>query len=301
MKELTKLILIALAMTAGVMTSCSNDDAVENTGKEEKVAVQFSSKISVASRAAGTTWTAGDRIGIFMNEAGQSLSEANIRENALNIAYVTAAGDGKFAPVDEAQTIYFPIHGTVDFYAYYPQQTVTDCKLALNVADQSNQEAIDLMYSKVTGKDKEQPAVTLSFAHQLSNIILDVQPGDGLTAADLAGLTVKVKSQCTTATYDLATGEKSNDGDVADVAMKSVTAGSRYEAILLPSGANSCVIEFDLNNGHDAPFVWTMPTTLEAGMQYHYTKVKLSRTAAEVEGIIQPWAETTDDNENVAM
>ena len=60
------------------------------------------------------------------------------------------------------------------------------------------------------------------------------------------------------------------------------------------------VLEFDLNNGYDAPFVWTMPVKLKGGSKYHYTKVKLSRTAAEVFGTIEPWNEVKDDNEHVA-
>lgn len=296
MKTRTK--FLTLALLSGMLFSCSNDDSNENT-QNKQVAVRFSSSISVGTRAAGTTWTAGDCIGIFMTNANAALADANISENVSNIAYVTT-GDGKFTPAQGAKTIYFPINGAVDFYAYYPHQAVSACQLSLNVADQGNQESIDLMYATAKGKDKTQPNVTLNFAHQLSNIVLDVQPGEGLTAADLANLTITVKAQNTTAIYNLADGTISSAATLADIAMKTVTAGSRYEAILLPTAAESRQLEFNLNNGHDAPFRWTMQTTLDAGTKYHYTKVKLSRTAAEVEGTILPWTETTDDSENEA-
>ncbi|MGN0217605.1 MAG: fimbrillin family protein [Bacteroidaceae bacterium] len=298
-----------LALLSGMLFSCSSssnedptENPIENPGNNPggRVAVQFSSSISVDTRAAGTTWTAGDCIGIFMTRAGAALADDGISEGVNNIAYTTTAGDGRFAPAQGAGTIYFPINGAVDFYAYYPQQAFAGYQLSLNVADQTDQEAIDLMYATAPNKDKTQPGVMLGFAHQLSNLVLDVQPGDGLTAADLSALTVTVKGQHTTATYNLADGTIANAASPADVAMKAVTAGSRYEAILLPTAGESRELEFNLNNGHDAPFRWTMQGTLDGGMKYHYTKVKLSRTAAEVEGAILPWAETTDDSENEA-
>lgn len=289
-----------LALLSGALFSCSSNDDTTGNPDKGRVAVQFSSRISIGTRAAGTTWTAGDCIGIFMTQAGAALTDEHISEGVSNTAYTTTTGDGKFTPAQGAETIYFPIDGTVDFYAYYPQQTVNAYQLSLNVADQTNQEAIDLMYATATGKDKTQPSVMLNFAHQLSNLVLDVQPGEGLTTADLANLTVTVKGQNTTATYNLADGTFANAASAADVEMKTVSAGSRYEAILLPTAAESRELEFNLHNGHDAPFRWTMQTTLDAGTQYHYTKVKLSRTAAEVEGTILPWTETTDDTENEA-
>lgn len=57
----------------------------------------------------------------------------------------------------------------------------------------------------------------------------------------------------------------------------------------------------DLNNGYDAPFVWTMPAKLEGGNRYHYTVVKLSRSAVEISGTIKPWTEAGDNNEHVAQ
>ncbi len=82
--------------------------------------------------------------------------------------------------------------------------------------------------------------------------------------------------------------------------MKTTEAGKHYEAILLPTEEENRVIEFDLNNGYDAPFVWTMPGKLVGGNRYHYTVVKLSRSAVEISGTIESWTEAGDNNEHVA-
>ena len=290
--------LFALALLAGAMTSCSSDDATPATHNDQ-VAVLFNGGINVTTRAVDTKWTANDKIGIFMTKAGETLAAANISEGVDNVAYQTD-GSNAFSPVSGGKTIYFPIDGNVDFYSYYPQTTVSDYKVALNVADQTNQEAIDFMYATQKGCNKTVPQVTLSFNHQLANLILDVQPGDGLQHEDLANLTIKVKDQNTTATYNLADGTLSDAGTPADITMRTTRAGKKYEAILLPTTETSRVLEFDLNNGHDAPFVWTMPTKLEAGSKYHYTTVKISRTGVQASGTIEAWTEVKDDDVHIA-
>ena len=111
---------------------------------------------------------------------------------------------------------------------------------------------------------------------------LNVQPGNGLTQEDLKNMTVKVKGQNTKATFNLADGTISGEGNPADIMMKTTDADKQYEVILFPTEEATRVIEFDLNNGYDAPFVWTMPVKLEGGKRYHYTLVKLSRSAVDL-------------------
>lgn len=292
--------LLSVAFMASAMVSCSTDD-VTPSAQGEKVMAQFNGSISVNTRAAGDAWTAGDQIGIFMTTTGKALAADNISEGVDNVAYETVKGESTFSPIKDGKTVYFPIDGNVDFYAYYPYSEVTDYKVAINVADQTDQEAIDLMYVTKKNCNKATPKVELLFNHQLSNLVLDIQPGDGLTQDALSQLTVTVKGQNTTATFNLADGTISDVGTPADIVLNPTVAGKKYEAILLPTDVASREIVFNLNNGHDAPFVWAMPTKLEAGSKYHYTTVKLSRTAAEVTGTIQPWNEQGDDQEHIAM
>lgn len=186
------------------------------------------------------------------------------------------------------------------FYSYYPQTTVSDYKVALNVADQTSQEAIDFMYAQTKGCHKSIPQVELKFNHMLSNLVLNVQPGNGLTEDDLNKLKVTIKDQNTTATFNLADGLISGEGNPANIQMKAVQVGKKYEAILLPTKSTTREIEFDLDNGHDAPFVWKMDSELKGGNMYNYTTVKLTRTDVELTGTIKPWNEVKNDNENIA-
>ena len=297
MKKMTK--FFTLALLAGAMVSCSTEDTAPST-QNDKVAVQFTGGISVNTRAAGLAWAEGDRIGIFMTGTKQPLSADAIKEGVDNVCYQTNGSIG-FSPVSGGKTVFFPIDGDVDFYSYYPQTTVNDYKVALDVTDQGKQEAIDFMYAKTEGCNKATPQVFLKFYHKLSNLVLEVQPGNGLTQEDLKKMTVTVKGQNTKATFNLADGTISGEGNPTDIKMKTTQAGKLYEAILLPTEEASRVIEFDLNNGYDAPFVWTMPAKLEGGNRYHYTVVKLSRSAVDISGNIEPWIKAGDDNEHIAQ
>ena len=296
MKKMTK--FFALALLAGAMVSCSTEDTAPST-QNDKVAVQFTGGINVSTRAAGVAWTDGDRIGIFMTETNQPLSANAIQEGVDNVCYQTNGGKS-FSPISGEKTIYFPIDGNVDFYSYYPQTTVNEYKVALNVADQTSQEAIDFMYAKTTGCNKANPQVELKFNHMLSKLILNVQPGNGLTQDDLNKLKVTIKDQNTTATFNLADGVISGEGNPTNIQMKAVQVGKKYEAILLPTKSTTREIEFDLDNGHDAPFVWKMDSELKGGNMYNYTTVKLTRTSVELSGTIKPWNEVKIDNENIA-
>lgn len=288
----------ALALLAGVMVSCNNENSP--MAQDEKVAVQFTGGINVSTRAAGVAWADGDKIGIFITAAKETLSANSIKEGVDNVAYETNGGIS-FSPISGGKTIYYPIDGDVDFYAYYPQTTVNDYKVALNVADQSKQEAIDFMYAKTTGCNKAIPQVELKFSHQLSWLVLNVQAGNGLTEDDLENLKVTIEDQNTTATFNLVDGTISDEGNPNNITMKTVEAGKVYEAILLPTTSKTRKIVFDLNTGYDAPFVWTMESDLKGGNRYNYTTVKLTRTSVDIMGTIESWNEVKNINENVAL
>ena len=68
----------ALALLASVMVSCNNENSP--MAQDEKVAVQFTGDINVSTRAAGVAWADGDKIGIFMTAAKETLSANSIKE-----------------------------------------------------------------------------------------------------------------------------------------------------------------------------------------------------------------------------
>lgn len=289
------LILATVALALAACSDNENEPADRTDG--QPVPVEFRASVGVTeTRAVDQAWSAADAIGIFMVKAGQTFLPEQISEGAENIRYVVdAAAAGTFKP--GGTTIYYPMDNSeVDFYAYSPQgsvtkeETATNYLYAVNVATQNDQEALDLLYSSdVKGKKKTDKAITLGFKHQLCKVILTVEPGTGVSAGEMSGLTVKVNAQNTTAHFDLTAGAlKTDAANSADITLFKRADAYIYEAILLPDAATDRTFEFDLNNGRDVPFIWNMGKALTAGSKYTYT-VKLNRSGAEVSGQIGPW------------
>lgn len=294
---------LILATAALALAACSNHENEPADLTDGRVPVEFRASVGVTeTRAVDQAWSATDAIGIFMVGAGKPLLPANISEGADNIRYVVdATATGAFKP--DGATIYYPMDGSgVDFYAYCPQGSVTQAETApeeatpanylyaINVAAQGDQEALDLLYSNnVKGKKKTDKTAALTFKHQLCKVILTVEPGAGVAAGDMSGLTVKVNGQNTTATFDLSAGAlKADAANAADITLSKRADAYVYEAVLLPDAATGRTFEFNLDNGHDAPFTWNMGKALTAGSKYTYT-VKLNRTGVEVSGQIEAW------------
>ena len=93
---------ILLAATALMLAACTNDEVT--TTPDGEVALKVNAAISgTNTRASGTDWADGDRIGITGG-------------NYTNSPY--AYGSGKFAAT--GQDIYFEDSNPVTFSAYYP-------------------------------------------------------------------------------------------------------------------------------------------------------------------------------------
>ena len=61
MTDIMKIRFFALALVVLALAACNNDNEHLNGGP---VVAQFTADIAPATRASGTTWTGGDRIGI---------------------------------------------------------------------------------------------------------------------------------------------------------------------------------------------------------------------------------------------
>ena len=147
MKKMTK--FFALALLAGAMVSCSTEDTASTTANG-KVAVQFTGGISVNTRASGTTWDNGDRIGI--TDIGNDTRYGNVPFILKN---------GKFEA--EGKVIYFEDTKTHTFRAYYPYNAAGGILTATTDATaQQNQPAIDFLFASGATGDKHSPVVSFT-------------------------------------------------------------------------------------------------------------------------------------------
>lgn len=279
----------------GVMlfaASCSNEiDVPDNPLAHPNQAVFNSTIGDLVTRATGTNWDAGDAIGVYALNADQALSEAGIYDGKANIKHNTP-GDGKFTAV--AEGIIFPKTGNLDFVAYYPYNaTINEYKYAVNVSNQTNPSAIDVLYSdNAKGANIDNSTVNLNFKHKLSQLILNVSIGDGVTS--LTGLTSKIEGFKVDGSMNLVDGVVTTGTTVANITplIKNEGTTATATAIVVPGqNLSSVKVLFTLNG---QVYEWTPESQdLESGKKYTY-KLKLSTSGLVVvdpSGTIEDWVE----------
>lgn len=243
--KISNLLYMGALSTLALMSCTNNDDNSEWYGSE---GIVFTTAIQ--SRVSGNTWNANDEVGIYMMNAGSGI-EAATAQNKKYIAQTN--GTLTAAP---GNGIYLPESGNVDFIAYYPYTTsVSGNKLAVNVSDQSNPAAIDLIYSNDTKGVAATTSTTISlgFTHQLTKVTLNVTKDE--TIETLNGLGVNIKGISTEGEFNLADGTLTATAGTnnKDVAMYIDAQGTTATAtaIILPTAAStdqtSLNLTFNLN------------------------------------------------------
>ena len=243
--KISNLLYMGALSTLALMSCTNNDDNSEWYGSE---GIVFTTAIQ--SRVSGNTWNANDEVGIYMMNAGSGI-EAATAQNKKYIAQTN--GTLTAAP---GNGIYLPESGNVDFIAYYPYTTsVSGNKLAVNVSDQSNPAAIDLIYSNGTkgvAATTDTP-ISLGFTHQLTKVTLNVTKDE--TIETLNGLGVNIKGISTEGEFNLADGTLTatagtNNKDVA-IYIDAQGTTATATAIILPTAAStdqtSLNLTFNLN------------------------------------------------------
>ncbi len=254
--KISNLLYMGALSTLALVSCTNNDDHSEWYGSE---GIVFTSAIQ--SRVSGNVWNPNDEVGIYMMNSGSGIEAATAQNKKYlaqtNGTLTAAPGNG----------IYLPESGNVDFIAYYPYTTsVSGNKIAVNVSDQSNPAAIDLIYSNSTKNIEATTATTISlaFTHQLTKVTLNVTKD--ATVETLNGLTVNMKGISTEGEFNLADGTLTatagtNNKEVA-MYMDAQGTTATATAIIIPTASASeqtaITLTFDLSG---QSFTYTIDDT----------------------------------------
>ena len=279
-----------IGMAVLMMTACNNDEN-ETQVNDGRVAVSFAGGITL-TRATTDAWEANDGIGIYMLEHGTK----TVAHGAANRKYVTTAGNGEFTPAGVEQTIYFPLNADekADFIAYYPQTDLTDDIYKVDVSDQKNPADIDLLRSdNATGKDKSTNTVDLKFFHRLSRVEVELTAGEGVSDAELAGMSITLSKQPVKADFNVLQNTLTAGQDLATLTLNTAADGKTASAIILPQeGASGRNLKLTLTGGTVLTWPVEAERTFEQGKKTVFT-ITLKRTPVgtevEVNATIQPW------------
>lgn len=298
--------LSVLAVTAILFASCGSDDEVKTEVNDGKV--KFSSGVNAATPkvggADGDQWNADDPIGIYMVSHGTK----TIADGVSNYNYLANATgtSSTFKPMDAGNTIYYPVNtpALVDFIAYHPYAaSVSNYKYPVDVTNQTPQTKIDLMRAfadnndgtGAKGYDKTYAGnVSFVFDHKLTKVIFKTKPDAGLTATDLASMTLTIKGLMRKANYYIHTDDLKELSDENDIQLAKGTDADGwivYEAIVVPQGFldDKVTVEFALNNAKNEVFEYKVPAKTFDQAEKHIYEVKVQRTGVKVSGTIKSW------------
>ena len=276
-----KIKFFALAALALALAACNNDNEILNG---DPVAAQFTADIAIATRASGTTWDNGDRIGI--TDIGNDTRYGNVPFILKN---------GKFEA--EGKVIYFEDTKTHTFRAYYPYNAAGGILTATTDATaQQNQPAIDFLFASGATGDKSSPVVSFtdktykggednSFHHRMSRITLTFEAGDGVDFSVVKPERYTLTGLLLTGTFNTADGiaTADNGAQTGELTMNLADGNLTSSIILFPQTVASLPLVVNYK-GQEYHATLTMPEgALQAGNNYTYT-VKVNATGLTLEG-----------------
>ena len=271
----------ALAALALALVACNNDN--ENLNGD-LVAAQFTADIAPATRASGTTWDNGDRIGI--TDIGNDTQYGNVPFILKN---------GKFEA--EGKVIYIEDTNPHTFRAYYPYNAAGGILAATTDATaQQNQPAIDFLFASGATGDKNSPVVSFtdktykggednSFHHRMSQITLTFEAGDGVDFSVVKPERYTLDGLLLTGTFNTADGIATADNGLqtGELTMNLADGNLTSSIILFPQTVASLPLVVNYK-GQEYHATLTMPDgALQAGNNYTYT-VKVNATGLTLEG-----------------
>ena len=279
----------ALAALALSLSACTQDNEILNG---DLVAAQFTADIAPATRASGTTWDNGDRIGI--TDIGNDIQYGNVPFILKN---------GKFEA--EGKVIYIEDTKAHTFRAYYPYNAAGGILTATTDATaQQNQPAIDFLFASGATGDKNNPVVSFtdktakggednSFHHRMSQITLTFEAGDGVDFSVVKPERYRLDGLLLTGTFNTADGMATadNGAQTGELAMNLADGNLTSSVILFPQTVASLPLVVNYK-GQEYHATLTVPEgALQAGNNYTYT-VKVNTTGLTLEGCtIGNWAD----------
>ena len=289
---------LALAALALALAACNNDNEILNN--DDPVAARFIADIAPATRANGTTWDAGDRIGI-----------TDIGTRYDNVPYILK--NGTFEA--EEKVIYIEDAKTHTFRAYYPYNAAGGTLAATTDATaQQNQPAIDFLFASGATGDKNNPVVSFtdktakggednSFHHRMSQITLTFEAGDGVNFSVVKPERYTLAGLLLTGTFNTADGiaTADNGAQTGELTMNLADGNLTSSIILFPQTVASLPLVVNYK-GQEYHATLTVPDgALQAGNNYTYT-VKVRNKELEVsEATISPWHDVEGGDASAEM
>ena len=289
-----------LAASALMIAACSNEESGNQPVQSPEV-ISLSATVGGGMRASGAN---------LQNE--QFVSGKEIFVEAYKTGESATYATGEYTTTDASGTLSgsltYPATGeNIDICAYYPASVNSSTASFTVQTDQSSESGYqnsDLMYADKLEDKAKGTTHNLTFNHALSKIIVEIQPGTGVTAANITSkvTAVKIKNTKPTAGFTItngAPGTITESGSVTDINITGTKTIN--EGIIVPQTVAAVAFITVTYNGNDYTYNLGATKTFNPGEKYTYT-LTLRAGGIELKSLkINNWDEGSGGTDNITL
>lgn len=291
---------MASLAAAMALTACSQDEAdIQPSALTQGNVISLTSQVA-ATRAASdpqtTALSTSNKVGVYVSSSSSTLYN-NVEHSVGDAGALTTTTTMNYPTEDGA---------TVNIYAYAPYASSMELSSdnAFSVSTDQSAElgylASDLVYASKTGQASTSDAVSLTFAHKLSQLQIVIQNDANI---NLTNASVYVTGTKISTTFNPSTGTVgAASGDATAIKAATISTAGTVYAIVVPQdiAANTELVKITTS---DKTYIakLTSAATLTAGKAHSFTvklveattpvvEVPVSLTATSVTG----WGTPTD-------
>lgn len=285
----------ALLMATVSLTFCGCDNDSEDEVSLTDTPLVLTGKIySFDPEATSAEWKKGKDVGVYlMKEDGEESinSYENVKYKSIEVPA------GYFAPPVGNDPIYFPQDGSkANLIVYYPYtENLTENRVSMDISNQKGASPFNFLYStNCKGINKNQNKVVMELYPVLSEIIIDLVPGNGVTDEYLKESIATMEGMYTKAQFNLLSGQFENHEEKKDIVMKaSETANSDTVRVFSTASVEGHKVHISCPK-MNRTYTWKLSesmTEIKQGYRYHVNiRVSLETIAVETsEAPIKDW------------
>lgn len=251
----------------------------------------------ISTRIMDTYFEPNDAIGLYVASGSGFVSTGNYINN-VRCLYTSSA---IWQPDTE---LYWKDETTAsDFYAYYPYSseitdaTALDFQIKVDQSAVENYKQSDFVWGRTMSVQPTEKAVSIQTRHLMSNLVIEILPGNGFTQEklDAANVKVKVDGLQTAAQINLSDGALTANGETAT--LYPYYTNRQYKLLTVPqttSAPATITVTVDGSN-------FKLQKSLSTQSGHRYTlPITVNKTSNGINVNIDDWIDDGIDNGGVA-
>lgn len=275
---------MASLVAAMTFTACSQDEAELQQSSYNKGNVISLTYQLAQTRAASDPQTSAlstsNKVGVFVTSGSTTITNGNNNEHSVGAAGVLTTSNTMNYPTEDG--------AKVNIYAYAPYaasmalSSDNNFSVSTDQSAESGYLASDLVYASKTDQASSESAVSLNFAHKLSQLQITIQNDANV---DLSSAVVTVTGTKIATTFNPSTGAIGDaSGEATDIKAATISAATTVYAIVVPQdlAAETELVKITTSNKAYVAKL-TSAATLAAGKAHSFTVKLVEATTPVVE------------------